>query len=315
MQYRRLGNAGVKLSVVGLGTNRFGSNRVSADEVRNILDAALDLGINHIDTANTYQHGASEETLGRALAGRWDRFFVATKCFFPTGEGPNDRGGSRYHVMNAIDASLTRLRSDHVDMYYIHRWDPDTPLDETLRAFDDMVHAGKVRYVGVSDFAAWQLAQAGRWVEFYRLAPVVALQSHFHLLQRDVEHEILPYCAEEGIGFIPYFPLAGGFLTGKYRADRPAPAGSRGETSTYVQGYMTPENYRRVEALERWCFDQGRTLNTLAIAWLLAQPAVCSVVSGATSLAHVEKNAAAGDWTLSSEDLEEVAQILAGDAL
>ncbi len=310
MQYRQLGRSGVRVSAIGLGTNRFGSEAVPQEAVDSIVDAALDLGINHLDTANVYQDGRSEETLGQALKGRWDRFVVASKFYFPVGEGPNDRGNSRYHMMNAVEASLRRLQSDHVDLLYLHRWDEQTPVEETLRSLDDLVRAGKVRYVGASAFAAWQLAHANLLAELRGWSPFVVTQAHYHLLEREVEREVLPYCRAFQVGFVPYFPLAGGFLTGKYRRGQPAPAGSRGESSSYVQGYMTEASFDTTEALELWAEAHGRSLNELALAWLLAQPQVSSVISGATRLAHVQANARAADWVLSAADVEEVAAIL-----
>lgn len=310
MEYRQLGRAGVKVSTIGLGTNRFGSDKLPQNEVNNVIDAALDLGINFLDSADAYTKGESEKTLGVALKGRWDKFVLATKVYFPTGDGPNDRGTSRYHIMNGVEASLRRLQSDHIDLYYLHRWDADTPIEESLRALDDLVRQGKVRYIGCSDFAAWQLARANLLAEVRGWTPFAAIQSHYHMLERGVEREVLPFCEQFGVGFVPYFPLAGGFLTGKYKRGESAPAGSRGESSEYVQKYMTDENYDVVEKLGAWAADHGRGLNELAQAWLLAQPAVCSVISGATKLAHVESNVRAADWQLTAVELAEVNTIL-----
>jgi len=310
MEYRQLGSSGVRVSVIGLGTNRFGTESLPQKEVNNVIDAALDTGINHIDTANSYQSGRSEETLGHALQGRWDRFFVATKFYMPVGDGPNDQGASRYHMMNAVETSLRRLQNDHIDLYYVHRWDETTPIEETLRALDDLVRMGKVRYVGASAFAGWQLARANLLAEVRNWTPCVALQSHYHMLERGVEREIIPYCRAHKVGFIPYFPLAGGFLTGKYKRGEPAPAGSRGESSDYVQKYMTDANYDKIEKLSVWAKERGRDLNELAQAWLLAQPQVCSVISGATRLEHVESNVKAADWQLSTEEVAEIDAVL-----
>jgi aryl-alcohol dehydrogenase-like predicted oxidoreductase len=213
-------------------------------------------------------------------------------------------------MMNAVEGSLRRLQTDHIDLYYVHKVDETTPIEETLRGLDDLVRAGKIRYVGVSSFAAWQLAQAQLLAEFRGWAPVAVIQSHYHMLERGVEEEVLPCCRALDIGFVPFFPLAGGFLTGKYKRDEPAPAGSRGETSDYVQQYMTPDNYDRIEKLEAWAQERDRELNELAQAWLLAQPTVCSVISGVTKVDHLISNARAGDWELSEEDLEAVDTIL-----
>ena len=309
MEYRQLGPAGVRVSVIGLGTNQFGSV-VDQAKVNEIIAAAIDSGINFIDTANTYQGGRSEEALGIALKGKWDRVVLATKFFFKVGDGPNDGGASRYHIMNTIDASLRRLQSDHIDLYQIHRWDENTPLEETLRALDDLIRAGKVRYIGASAFAAWQLAQANLLAEMRNWTPFVTVQSHYHMLERGVEQEVLPYCRANKVGFIPFFPLAGGFLTGKYKRNAGAPAGSRGERSEYVQNYMTSANYDVVEKLTAWAEARDHTMAELAHAWLLAQPQVCSVISGATKLHQIQQNAAAADWQLTADDLNAVNAIL-----
>jgi aryl-alcohol dehydrogenase-like predicted oxidoreductase len=309
MEYRQLGNSGVRVSVIGLGTNRFGS-KVSGEEVTNIIDAAVDLGINFIDTADVYTEGRSEETLGRALKGRWNRFVVATKFESPTGDGPNDHGASRYHLMNALDASLRRLQSDHIDLYYVHWPDETTPIEETLRALDDVVRAGKVRYVGASNFAGWQLAEANALAHARGWTWFVVAENHYHMLERSVERDVLPYCRARKAGFVPYFPLAGGFLTGKYQRGRPAPAGSRGESGNYVPQYMTDANYDRVERLSAWAQAHGHALNELAEAWLLAQPAVVSVIAGATRREHVLANVKGGDWVLSPAEVKEIEALL-----
>jgi aryl-alcohol dehydrogenase-like predicted oxidoreductase len=314
MEYRQLGSAGVRVSVIGLGTNRFGSEMLPQGEVNNVIDAAQDWGINLIDSADAYTKGRSEETLGNALKGRWDKFVVASKFYFPTGDGTNDRGTSRYHMMNSVETSLRRLQNDYIDLYYIHRWDPAVPIEETLRGLDDLLSMGKIRYIGVSDFAAWQLAKANLLSEMRGWSPIVAIQSEYHMLERQVEQEVLPYCRAHGVGFIPYFPLAGGFFTGKYKRGEAPPPGSRGESSDYVQQYMTPENFDKIETLTVWAAERGRGLNELAQAWLMAQPQVCSVISGATKLAHVESNVKAADWHLSSEDLAEIEAVLRPEA-
>jgi aryl-alcohol dehydrogenase-like predicted oxidoreductase len=310
MEYRQLGSAGVRVSVIGLGTNRFGAATVPQVEVNRIIDAALDLGINFIDTSNTYTQGRSEETLGQALKGRWDKVVVGSKFVLPVGKGPNDRGASRYHMLQALEASLRRLQSDHLDLYYVHRWDRTTRLDETLRALDDLIRLGKVRYLGVSDFAAWQLAQANVLAELRGWTPLVVIQCEYNMLQRDVEREVLPYCQACNVGFVPYYPLAGGFLTGKYRRGEPPPPGSRGETNPRTQRYMTAANFDVLERLTPWSAERGRGINELAQAWLLAQPQVCSVISGATSLDHVLSNVKAASWTLTPAEVAEVNALL-----
>jgi len=211
-----------------------------------------------------------------------------------------------------VEASLRRLQSDHIDLYYVHRWDADTPIAETLRALDDLIRAGKVRYVGASSFASWQLAHANLLAEVRGWTPFAVIQSHYHMLERNVEREVLAYCRAHAVGFVPFFPLAGGFLTGKYVRGEPAPVGSRGESNRYVQGYMTAANYDKVEKLTAWAEARGRGMNELAEAWLLAQPQVCSVISGATRLEHLQANARAADWRLTGDELAEVNAVLGG---
>jgi aryl-alcohol dehydrogenase-like predicted oxidoreductase len=311
MLYRQLGKSGARVSVIGLGTNRFGHERVPQTEVNRVLDSAADLGINFLDSADVYVGGRSEETLGEALKGRREKFLVATKYVNATGDGPNDRGASRYHLYQAAEASLRRMQTDHIDLYYVHRWDETTPLEEMMRGLDDLVQAGKLRYIGASNFLAWQLARANLLAEFRGWTPFVVIQSHYHMLERGVEREMLPFCRNQGVGMIPYFPLAGGFLTGTYQRGQPAPAGSRGESNSYVQQYMTDANYTRIEQLSQWAAARGRGLNELAQAWLLAQPEVSSVISGATSLEQMQANANAADWALSAAEMDEVQKMLA----
>ena len=310
MEYRQLGCSGVRVSVIGLGTNRYGSPSLPQEEVTRIIDYAQEVGINYIDSSNSYTKGQSEITLGHALKGHWDKFVVATKFWFPTGEGANDRGASRYHMMNAFETSLRRLQTDHIDLYYLHRWDDSTPIEETLRAMDDLVRMGKVRYIACSTLTAWQLAHANLLAEVRGWSKFVAIQSEYSLLERGVEQEVLPYCRAQKVGFIPFYPLAGGFLTGKYRRGLPPPSGSRAEWAPYMKKYMTDANYDRIEKLEAWARARDRGLNELAEAWLLAQPQVCSVISGATKLQHVLDNVKAADWRLTPADLQEIDTLL-----
>ncbi|MCA9996145.1 MAG: aldo/keto reductase [Anaerolineales bacterium] len=309
MKYRQLGNSGVRVSTIGLGTNQFGGV-VDQAGVNDIIAAAQDLGINFIDTADIYAGTKSETTLGEALKGRWDRFVVATKVCMKMGDGPNDSGTSRYHIMHGVEASLRRLQTDHIDLYQMHRWDATTPVEETMRALDDLVRSGKVRYIGASNYAAWQMARANTLAEFRGWTSFVTIQSHYHMMEREVEKEVIPFCQAHGVGFIPFFPLAGGFLTGKYKRGEGAPAGTRGERSPYVQAYMTDGNYDRVEALTAWAEERGHTMAELAHAWLLAQPTVCSVISGLTKLSHLEANAKSADWELTKDEVAEVEGLL-----
>jgi aryl-alcohol dehydrogenase-like predicted oxidoreductase len=310
MEYRQLGNAGVRVSAIGLGANRFGSKEVGQADVDNIINQALDLGVNFFDTANVYTEGRSEETLGYALKGRTDQVVLASKFSFPRKTTPNSWGASRYQMMQALDASLRRLQTDHIDLYYTHRWDASTPIEETLRALDDVIRMGKVRYIGASAYASWQLAHANVLAEMKGWSSFVVIQSEYNLLRRDVEREVLPYCRAHQVGFVPYYPLAGGFLTGKYEQGKPAPAGSRGATTRNVQELMTEANYNRVNRLATWATARGHGVNELAQAWLLAQPSVCSVISGATKAEQVLSNVKASDWRLTAEELKELDAII-----
>jgi len=309
MQYRNLGKSGLKVSIIGLGTNQFGG-KVDLSVTKDIIAAALEAGINFIDTADVYQGGRSEEYIGEALKGRRDQALIATKVFHKVGEGPNDHGASRQHIMAGVEDSLRRLQTDHIDLYQIHRWDAETPIEETMQALDDLVRAGKVRYVGASNFSGWQLTHANAVAELQGWARFVSIQPHYHMLEREIEKELVPACSYFGIGILPYFPLAGGFLTGKYRQGQPAPEGSRGETSQYVQRYMIPESYAKLAKLIKFAEERQQTINGLAHAWLMAQPMVCSVISGATKVNHVQANAAAGEWDLNAEEVVSLREIL-----
>jgi aryl-alcohol dehydrogenase-like predicted oxidoreductase len=309
MEYRRLGSSGLKVSVVGLGSNQFGG-KVDRAGTERIVHGAMELGVNFIDTADVYSRGGSEEVLGAALEGRWDRVVLATKLRSKMGDGPNDQGASRYHALNAVEASLRRLKTDHIDLLQIHSWDPETPIEETMRVLDDLVRDGKVRYVGASNFAAWQLCRANDVAEMRGWTPFVSIQPHYHMLERGIESELVPYCQMANIGILPYFPLAGGFLTGKYREGEPPPAGSRGEGSPYVQRYFTPANFARVRALSDWAEARGHSMAELAIAWLLGQPQLSSVIAGVTRLEQAEANIKAAEWQLSPDELQEVRAIL-----
>ncbi len=312
MEYRQLGNAGVRVSVVGLGANRFGSADVPQAVVDKIINAALDAGVNFIDTANGYNDGRSEETLGSAIKGRMEKVVMATKFNFPRKTSANSWGASRYQMMQAIERSLRRLQTDHIDLYYCHRWDDTTPIEETLRGLDDLIRMGKICYIGASAYASWQLAHANVLAEFKGWTRFVVLQSEYNMLSRGVEREVLPYCRAHSVGFVPYYPLAGGFLTGKYEMGKPAPPGSRGESVRNVQELMTERNYHTVNRLTTWAKDHGRGVNELAQAWLLAQPQVCSVITGAKNPEQLASNVKAADWNLMADDVKDLDGILKG---
>jgi aryl-alcohol dehydrogenase-like predicted oxidoreductase len=312
MQFRNLGFSGLKVSAIGLGTNQFGG-KVDFKGAADIIAAALDQGINFIDTSNSYQSGRSEEAIGKALKDRRQSALIATKVRNQVGEGPNDAGASRIHILSEVENSLKRLGTDYIDLYQIHRWDPETPILETLRTLNDLVRSGKVRYIGASNFDAWQLTWANAVAEREGLTSFISIQPHYHMLERGIESDLIPACRYFGIGVLPYFPLAGGFLTGKYRPGEPVPAGSRGEQNPYVQSYLTPANFTRLKKLEAFAHDRGHTINELAHAWLLAQPQISSVISGATHPDHVRANAAGVEWALSPVDLQEINSMLESD--
>jgi len=310
MEYRNLGRAGVKVSAIGIGCNQFGG-KVDQEGTKAIVHRALDLGINFFDTANVYGNpdGRSEEFLGAALEGLRDRVVLATKGRFKMGEGPNDLGASRYHILNAVEGSLRRLGTDHIDLYQIHAWDETTPVEETMRALDDLVRAGKVRYIGASQYSAWQLSRSNDVAEMMGWERFVTIQAHYHMLERNAERELLPYCTWAKVGLLPYFPLAGGFLTGKYTRGEPPPAGSRGEKSPYVQKYLTDANFDKLDKLRAFAESRGHTLFDLAFAWLLGREQIPSVIAGATDPDQVTANASTVGWKLSAEDLAELKEL------
>jgi aryl-alcohol dehydrogenase-like predicted oxidoreductase len=310
MEYRNLGKAGVKVSAIGVGCNQFGG-KVDAEGTKAIVHHALDSGINFFDTADVYgNRGKSEEFLGAALSGQWDRVVLATKVRAKMGEGPNDTGTSRYHILNGVEASLRRLKTDHIDLYQIHNWDETVPVEEMMRALDDLVRAGKVRYIGASNFAAWQLCRSNDVAEMMGWEQFVTVQPEYNMLEREIERELVPYCAWANIGILPYFPLAGGFLTGKYNRGEPPPAGSRGEFSPYVKGLLTDANFDKLDKLRAFVDSRGRTLHDLAFAWLLSNKQVASVIAGATSPEQISQHASTVEWKLSEEDLKELNEIL-----
>ncbi len=311
MQLRRLGNSGLKVSVIGLGCNNFGM-RIDQAQTRMVVDAALDAGINFFDTADIYGGSKSEAFLGEALKGRRDKAVLATKFANPMGEGAYQRGGARRYIVKAVEDSLKRLNTDHIDLYQMHVPDADTPIEETLRALDDLVRTGKVLYIGNSNFTGWQIADADWTSRTQGLERFVSAQNNFSLLERGVEREVLPACERFGLGLLPYFPLASGFLTGKYHRGEPprqgtrlAAWGKRGEAA------LNDRNFDRLEALDRWAEQRGRRILDLAFAWLLGHGAVSSVIAGATSPEQVQANARCAEWILTPEEVSEVRALVA----
>ena len=310
MELRRLGTSGLKVSAVGLGCNNFGM-RIDQAQTQTVVDAALEAGITLFDTADIYGGSKSEVFLGEALKGKRDKAVIATKFANPMGEGAYLRGGSRRYIVSAVEASLKRLQTDHIDLYQMHVPDADTPIEETLRALDDLVRDGKVLYLGNSNFSGWQIADA-EWISrTSKLERFVSAQNLFSLLERGAAKEVLPACDQFGLGFLPFFPLASGLLTGKYKRGEAAPEGTRlAAWGARGQAALNERNLDRVEKLETWATGQGHTLLELAFAWLLAHPAVSSVIAGATSPEQVQANAAAANWTLSAQDRDEVTKLI-----
>ena len=310
MQYRRMGSSGLHVSVVGLGTNNFGFRMDEESSIR-VCRHAIDEGINFIDTADSYGNGLSEERIGMALKGNRHDAIIATKAANPVGEGPNKRGASRHHIMNQVEASLRCLQTDYIDLYQIHRPDANTPIEETMRALDDLVSQGKVRYIGCSNFSAWQVCEANWTARAGNLAQFVTVQPEYNMLNRTVELELVPFCHEYNIGILPFYPLASGFLTGKYRQDQPLPEGARLTGNQRAQANtLTEKNYAMLSRLEAFAEERGHPIVELAIAWLLADSAVCSVIAGATRNEQVTANVKAADWVLTPEDMTEVDEIL-----
>ena len=299
MKSRRLGKEGPEVSVVGLGCNNFGM-RVDLEGTREVVDAALDAGVTLLDTADIYGgKGGSEALLGEVLEGRRERVVLATKFGGDMGDGTKARG-SRDYIHKAIDASLQRLRTDYVDLYQYHTPDHVTPFEETFAALDELVRAGKVRYVGHSNLEAAQVEEVDALAREHGWARPVSAQNQYSLLRREAEQELLPVCDRLGTGVLPYFPLASGLLTGKYRRGEPQPEGTRLHGRDEV---FTEETFDRIEALEQFAAERGVTLLDVAVGGLLAQPAISSVIAGATKPEQVRANAAAAAWEPTPDDL------------
>jgi len=306
MEYRRLGNAGLKISEIGLGTNTF-RKRIDEKTSVAIVHRAIELGVNYIDTADTYDRGGAEEFVGKAVKGKRSEVILATKFGKPMGTGPNERGSSRYYIMRQVEASLRRLQTDYIDLYQIHEPDPDTPIEETLRALNDLVCVGKIRYIGTSNHAAWQLCEALWTARMHNLNAVVTEQSRYNLLDRKIEQELVPLCQKYGIGIIPWGPLAGGFLTGKYRkGEKPAPEWRLAEGARIYGKVFSETNWTKLSRLQDFAVQRDHTLGELAIAWLLAKPWVATVIVGAREEEQVSVNVSAGTWKLTAEEVAEI---------
>ncbi|GAB2676868.1 aldo/keto reductase [Paenibacillus thermoaerophilus] len=305
MRYRRLGNSGLHVSVFGLGTNAFGKRADKAASVR-IIHHALDRGVNFIDTANIYANTESERIIGEALAGRRHEVVLATKAGLPMGPGDNDRGSSRFHLMRELENSLSRLKTDYVDLYQIHTFDPNTPLEETLRALDDMVRSGKVRYIGASNYAAWELMKALGISDRQGYVRYVSTQTSYSLADRTPEQELVPVCLDQGVGIIPYFPLAGGILSGKYGSADAVPAGSRADKDPGFRRFLGDRTIALGQQVSKLAAELGYTAGVLSLAWLMDRPAVSTVIVGATRVEQLEDNLRSVEISLQPEVAQEL---------
>jgi voltage-dependent potassium channel beta subunit len=311
MKYRKLGRSGLKVSEISLGSWLTYGGYVEKENAVNSIHKAYELGINFFDTANVYERGEAEKVVGEALkAYPRDSYVLATKVFWPMGDGPNDRGLSRKHIMEQCHASLKRLGTDYVDIYYCHRYDPETPLEETLRAMDDLVTQGKVLYVGVSEWTATQMAQALAIADKYLLDRIIVNQPIYNMFNRYIEKEIIPFGEENGIGQVVFSPLAQGLLTGKYKSVDDIPSDSRAAALENVRKQITADKIEKVKQLSTVADEVGCTLSQLALAWILRQPNVASALIGASRPEQVEENVKAIDVTLSEEILQKIENIL-----
>src|SRR5579859_2308333 len=309
VKYGKLGSSGLIVSKIGLGTNNFGG-RIDLDQTRAVLDRALDQGITLLDTADIYGTGKSEEFIGECLGKRRHEVVIATKFASPMGESPYQRGTSRRYIVEAAEASLRRLKTDYIDLYQFHRSDPETPVVESLQALDDLVKQGKVRYIGESNFAGWQIVDAQWTARTEHLTHLISAQHEYSLINRDIQTEVLPAARAMGTGLLPYYPLGGGFLTGKYRRDL-MPEGARlTKANARTSGrFVNDHNFDLLDKFEAFASERGHSMTELAFAWLLAQPEVGSVIAGATRPEQVDENVATGQWRLSADDMATLAAI------
>jgi aryl-alcohol dehydrogenase-like predicted oxidoreductase len=310
MEIRNLGRSGLRVSSIGLGCNNFGG-RIDEAATKLVIHKALDLGITLFDTADVYgERGGSEEVMGRILGDDRKRIVLATKFAAPMDDSDEMMGGSRRYIMAAVEDSLRRLRTDWIDLYQMHRVDPRTPIEESLRALDDLIRQGKVRYIGCSNFPAWQMTEAVWTARAAGLTGFVSCQDEYSLVHRAPEAELLPAARNSGFGLLPYFPLASGLLTGKYRRNVNLPAGTRlAMTQRLADRYLNERNWEIAEKLGDFVEERGRTMLELAFSWLLAQEPVASVIAGATRPEQLEQNVKAGGWVLTVDELTQIGRI------
>jgi aryl-alcohol dehydrogenase-like predicted oxidoreductase len=311
MKVHNLGKSGLRVSIVGLGCNNFGWT-IDLAGTRKVVQKALDLGVTLFDTADIYgDRGGSEEMLGQALGEHRKDVIIATKFGMAMDDGEK-KGASRSYILSSVEGSLRRLKTDWIDLYQVHTPDPRTPIEETLRALDDLVTQGKVRYIGCSNFAAWQVVEAQWTSHSLGINAFISCQNEYSLLVRDVERELIPAMEVHGVGMLPYFPLASGLLTGKYNRESGPPQGSRlSGNKRLADRYFTETNWNKVEQLMEFCHTHGHSLLELAFSWLLARPTVSSVIAGATKPEQVEQNVKAIDWRLTAQEIAEIGAVTA----
>ncbi len=312
MQQRRLGPSGLQVSLVGLGCNNFGG-RIDLEATRKVIHKALDLGITLFDTADSYgNRGGSETLMGQVLGDRRKDIVLATKFGLPMDDAGRLRGGSRRYIMSAVEASLRRLKTDWIDLYQMHRLDPHTPIEETLRALDDLIRQGKLRYVGCSNFPAWRVVESLWTAKHQNLNGFISCQDHYNLLERGIDGDLVPAIDTYGLGLLPFFPLAGGLLTGKYAHAREQgyPAGTRlGNDKAVATRFASDRNWKVIDQLQTFVDARGRTMLELAFSWLAARPGVSSVIAGATRPEQLEQNVRAAEWMLSAAEMSELDRI------
>jgi aryl-alcohol dehydrogenase-like predicted oxidoreductase len=310
VELRNLGRSGLRVSAIGLGCNNFGG-RIDLEATRKVIHKALDVGITLFDTADAYgERGGSETAMGQVLGENRKRIVLATKFAIPMDDSGESEGGSRRYIFAAVEASLRRLKTDWIDLYQLHRPDPRTPIEETLRALEDLSRAGKIRYYGCSNLPAWQVVEAQWTAKTLNVAGFVSCQDEYSLVVRDAERDLMPAMRAYGLGLLPYFPLASGLLTGKYRRNKPMPAESRlTNTQRLADRYLSEKNWEKSEKLIDFAEARGHRPLELAFNWLLAKPPVASVIAGATKPEQIEQNARAGSWKMTEEELAEIDRI------
>ncbi len=318
MEYRHLGKSGLKVSVICLGAMTFtekgwrSAGHMDFSEIKKVVDYAIDQGVNFFDTADIYASGESEELLGKALGEKKNDVIIATKVRGVMSDDPNDRGLSRYHIFKSVDNSLKRLGRDYIDLYQVHWWDNHTPIEETLEALNDLVRSGKVRYIGISDFAAWQIAKSVMLQELKGFSKFISAQMYYSLLGRDIEFEVVPACQDLGLGILPWSPLAGGFLSGKYSKDNPPPPDSRyARMERPFLRFDFEKAYFLIDELRKIAEKYNASIAQVALNWLKAKPYVSSIIIGVRSLEQLKDNLGCVNWDLSQEDVEYLDEITA----